>query len=274
MGESDVGILDMSINLNKNNPVHLSHYFDLVLYKTYADLRADSEKTYIGFLWWLLNPSLSMVIYYLVFGLLLSRGGENFVPNLMVGIIIFQWFSNCVSHGASTIMGGRGLMMQVYLPKIIFPIVNILVDSTKFLFVFVILVILVNLLGHPINWAYLSLPLLMLVQLLLIAAVAFFMAGVTPFFPDLRLLFDHLLHLLFFMSGVFFTADIIPERFRGLYYLNPMANLIEQHRRVLLHGEFPDWGSLAVITGGTLLGLALSVWLIARFDRVYPKVVS
>ncbi|MCP5195847.1 MAG: ABC transporter permease [Gammaproteobacteria bacterium] len=252
--------------------VRLIHYFDLVLYKTYADLRADSERTYIGFLWWLFNPSLSMIIYYLVFGLMLGQSGGDFVPNLMVGIIFFQWFSTCVSHGASTIMDGHSLMMQVYLPKIIFPIVNILVDSIKFLFVFIILVIVINLLGHPINLAYLSLPLLMLAQLLLIAAVAFFMAGVTPFFPDLRLLFDHLLHLLFFMSGVFFTVDTIPERFRGFYYLNPMANLIEQNRRVLLHGEFPEWSSLAIISCGTLIGLILSIWLITWLDQVYPKI--
>lgn len=256
------------------NQLKAPHYLDLILYKTYADLRAESEKTYAGFAWWLLNPILSMIIYYLVFGLLLGRQGDDFIPNLMVGLIVFQWFSGCVSHGASTIINGQTLMRQVYLPKIIFPIVNILSDSVKFLFVFVILVILVNLFGHPVNWAYMAIPVLMLVQLCVIAAITFFMAAVAPFFPDLRLLFDHFVHLMFFMSGVFFTADTIPDRYHALYYLNPMANLIEQNRKVLLHGQFPDWSSLAIISFWTLLALALSVWLIARFDRIYPKVLS
>lgn len=254
--------------------LRLFHYLDLIFYKTYADLRAESERTYVGFLWWLLDPALLMVTFYIVFGILLNQRDSDFLPNLMVGLIVFQWFQNAVSHGTMTIINGRTLMRQVYLPKVIFPIINILADSAKFLFVFCILVALVNLMNHPISWAYLAIPVLWIVELLLIAAVAFFVAAVTPFLPDLRLLFDQLLQLMFFLSGVFFSAETIPEQYRSYFYWNPMASLIESYRKILLRGEFPDGSSLIFVTLFALIGISFSVWLINRFDRVYPKVIS
>ena len=247
------------------------HYRDLILYKTLADLRTESAKTSMGFLWWVLDPLLFMVIFYVVFGLLMKRGTEDFVPFLLVGLVAWRWFQNTISHGANAILGGRGLMHQVYVPKIVFPLVVILTDLVKFIFVFSILILYLWLAGFGVNPAYLALPLVLIAQFALIVGLTLWVAALVPFVPDLKFLIDHLLHVLFFMSGIFFAGSSIAKHYQPYFYLNPMANLIEAYRDILMHGAWPNWSALAMIAGlGTAL-ILLSGRLLAHNDHLYPK---
>ena len=65
---------------------------DLIAYKTYADLRAEAERTYLGVVWWFLDPLIHISIYYFVFSVIMSRGTENFIAFLAVGVIVWRWF--------------------------------------------------------------------------------------------------------------------------------------------------------------------------------------
>lgn len=247
------------------------HHLQLVTYKAYADLRSEAAKTFLGFLWWALDPLLFMVIFYVVFGLLMNRGTENFISFLLIGLVAWRWFQNTISHGANSILGGRGLMHQVYVPKVVFPLVIILTDLVKFGFVFSILLLYLWLAGFGIGPAYLALPLVLIVQLALNVGLTLLVAALVPFLPDLKFLADHVLHMLFFMSGIFFAGSSIAERYQPYFYLNPMATLIESYRDILMHDAWPNWSALAVIAG---LGVVLTLFgerLIGRNDHLYPK---
>jgi lipopolysaccharide transport system permease protein len=247
------------------------HYLDLVGYKTYADLRAEASRTYVNYLWWVVDPLLALVIYYLVFEVLFERGGPNFVYVLMIGIVFWRWYAEAIAHGANTIMNNKGLMGQVDVPKWIFPVVCLLTDTTKFAFVFLLLMLFLLASGGAIGPALLAIPLMLLIQLLLIAGLSSLAAALVPFLPDLRYVVSTLLLLQMFLSGVFYQADTIPEQYQGLFFMNPMARLLNEYRVVLIEGRWPDMAGLAYVA---LLGLALvvlSIWLINRLDKTYPR---
>ena len=143
----------------------MNHHLELILYKTYTDLKAETKRTYLGFLWWVFEPIMYMAVFYVIFGLVMNRGTDDFVPFLLVGLTIWQWTKSCISHGASTILGGKPLMQRVHLPKIIFPLVLILTDTIKFIFIFTLLLIFLWFSGFPISSAYFALPLLFITQL-------------------------------------------------------------------------------------------------------------
>lgn len=246
---------------------------DLILYKTYADLRAEAAKTYINYLWWVIDPLLSMLVFYVVFGLIFQRGGEGFVPFLLIGLVAWNWYKQGVSHAGNSILTGKGLMNQVHVPKLVFPTVTLLTDLTKFGFVFALLLIFLWLSGNGISRAYLALPLVLAVQLIFTAALAFLLAALVPYLPDLKFLVDNLLQLQFFASGIFFAGNEIPERYQFWFYLNPMASLIHDYRAILLDHEWPSWSRLSLIALASLALLALAVTLIQRHDREYPRVV-
>lgn len=246
---------------------------DLILYKTYADLHAEAAKTYINYLWWVVDPLLSMLVFYVVFDLMFQRGDEDFVAFLLIGLVIWNWYRQTLVHAGNSILTGKGLMNQVHVPKLVFPTVTLLTDLTKFGVVFVLLLVFLWLSGDGVGRTYLALPLVLAVQLLFIMALAFLLAALVPYLPDLKFLVENLLQLQFFVSGIFFSADDIPEHYQFWFYLNPMAGLIHDYRSILLHNNWPDWARLALIGLLSLVLLAFVAILIQRHDREYPRVV-
>ncbi len=244
---------------------------DLILYKTYADLRAEAAKTYINYLWWIVDPILSMLVFYVVFGLLFDRGGEGFVAFLLTGLVVWNWYNQTLAHAGNTIVIGNGLMNQVHVPKLVFPIVTLLTDLTKFAVVLGVLILFLWVSGYGVGWSYLALPVVILTQLLLCMALAFMLAAVVPFLPDLKLFVDNLLNLQFFLSGIFFGATDIPEQYRFWFYLNPMASLIEDYRAIFLYSAWPHWERLGAIGAISLVVLIFMSLLIRRLDHVYPR---
>ena len=247
------------------------NYLQLVTYKAYADLRSEAAKTTIGFLWWVLDPLLFMIIFYVVFGLIMKHGTEDFISFLLIGLVTWRWFQNTISHGANSILAGRGLMRQVYVPKVIFPLVVILTDLVKFAFVFSILLLYLFLAGFGIGHAYLALPIVLIVEFILIVGLTLLIAALVPFFPDLKFFNDHLLHVLFYMSGIFFAGSSISAKYQPYFYLNPMANIIEAYRDILMHNTWPSWTALAIVAGLGIVLMLFSEHLINRNDHLYPK---
>ncbi|RKZ50978.1 MAG: ABC transporter permease [Candidatus Parabeggiatoa sp. nov. 3] len=253
---------------------NVSRYTELILYKTYADLKAETERTYLGFLWWIFEPIMYMSVFYIFFDVLLQIKTENYVPFLLVGLTVWQWFKSCLSHGAETILASHHLMQQVHLPKAIFPIILILTDSTKFVFLFILLLVFLWFYGYGVGLPYLALPAVLLVQFLFTASLTFLLAAIVPFLPDLRFVVENLLMAVFFMSGIFMSADAIPEVYRSYYYLNPIVSIIESYRDILMYNTWPSGLALLIIGTLSLIGIWLAVRLIARFEYVYPKVMQ
>lgn len=258
--------------LNSKTIQSILRYIELVLYKTYADLRAETERTYLGFLWWIFEPIMYMTVFYVVFGVFMGHKTDHFVQFLLIGLTIWQWMKSCLSHGSESILASRGLMQHIHLPKVIFPTVLILTDTVKFIFIFTLLLCYLWLSGFPVGIEYLALPVVLLVQLLFIMAITYLLAAVVPFLPDLRFVVDNVLHAIFFASGIFFSAQAIPQNYHFYFYLNPMARLIEDYRRILMYNQWPNWENLLIVSIIAILGIILGVGLIRRFEYIYPKV--
>jgi lipopolysaccharide transport system permease protein len=91
--------------------------------------------------------------------------------------------------------------------------------------------------------------------------------------PDLLQMVNYALTLLLFLSGIFYSVDTFPEHYQMFFALNPMVTIIESHRDVLLFERWPDFASLASVAGFSLLIGGLGLWIMRRFERVYPRVV-
>lgn len=243
----------------------------LVFYKTYADLRAESQRTYVGFLWWILEPVASMAVYYLVFSVILQRGGEDYVGFLFAGIVPWRWFQATTMRGSSSILSARGLMQQVYLPKVVLPLVTFLADTFKFALVFLLMLAYFIVSGRPPTLAWLALPGILLVQGLLVAGTTLLAGAMTPLLPDLRVVLQNVLRLWFFLSGVFYDIELFSAEAQRWLRLNPMAVLLVSYRDVLLDATWPDFGRLAAIAIFSTLVVALAILLLRRLDHVYPK---
>jgi lipopolysaccharide transport system permease protein len=249
------------------------HYLELIWYKALAELRAEAARAYLGFLWWIIEPVVYMAAFYVVFVLVFHRGSPDFVPGLLCGLVVWKWFGSTILVSSNTIGANAGLMEQVYLPKYLFPAIVVVINTLKFLAVLAVLVIFLMVYGIGPFESWLSLPVVILIQFLLISAVAGLVSAIVPFMPDFRLLLDNFLMLLFFLSGIFFNMNTVSEKLQFVLRLTPMAVIIESYRAVLINGQWPDGRHLAAVFVFSVIG----IWLVGRvfrhYDRIYPKVL-
>ncbi|HEX6834340.1 MAG TPA: ABC transporter permease [Rudaea sp.] len=250
------------------------HYLELVLFSTYAELRAERARSYLGLAWWVLEPAMQMATFYLVFAVIMRSAQPDFVPNLIVGLTIWQWFKSCVSHGGHAIWLNLNLIRQVKLPVAIFPSVQILADTVKFLYIFALLLVILWCTGYPPAASYVALVPVLIVELIFASAAAYFVAALVPLIPDLRFVIEQFLQVLMFLSGVVFSLDAAPQPWRQIFMLNPIAVLVDASRAILLHGAWPDWFALARVGVISLVLYAIGALIIAQLTPRYAKMAA
>src|SRR5215469_13118524 len=247
------------------------HLIELILFSTYAELRAERARSYLGLLWWVAEPAMNMAVYYLVFAVIFKMGGPDYIPFLLIGLTLWQWFKSCISHGGYSIWQQLPLIRQVKLPLQVFPSVQILADTVKFLCILAILLVVLWSTGYPPNAAYFALVPVLLVELVFVAACTYIVAAVVPLVPDLRFIIEQVLQVMMFLSGVLFALDGLPEGLRRWFEINPIVELVAAGRGILMHGQWPNWASLGRVALISLALYAFGAWLIQRLTPRYVK---
>lgn len=251
--------------------MQLRNSLELILYKTYTDLRAEAARSYLGLLWWIIEPILYLCAFYILFVLVLQRGGTDFVPTFLCGAVVWKWFDSGLKGGGHSIIAHQGLLQQVYVSKFIFPAIAVLGSTVRFILVFSIFMLFLLLYGTSPQATWLAAPIVMFTQLCLVMALAMLIGAITPFLPDLKVAIDNGMVLLFFISGVFFNINEVHEPLRSYLLLNPMAGLIDEYRNIMIRGIWPDISRLAIILLSSISVGALALILLKRLDHKYGK---
>ncbi|MED5486203.1 MAG: ABC transporter permease, partial [Candidatus Thermoplasmatota archaeon] len=194
------------------------------------DFKINYHGHILGYFWSLLEPLALTGIFYLVFIILRGQADTLLPLNIMLGILIFQSFSRTLSNCTNCLVQNSALIKQIYFPREIFPsaIAGFRFASLSLsMFIIVPYMIYENMV--PTDKLVL-LPLAMIFSVLLGQGLGMATAVIQVRIRDLRQVIDLVLRAAFFLSGVFFTADIIPEEHLELYFMNPLAVFIEMSR--------------------------------------------
>ena len=250
------------------------HLLDLILFSTYAELRAERSRSYLGLIWWVLEPAMMMLVFWLVFGVILKSGGADYVPFLLVGFTIWQWIKSCITHAGYAIWSNLPLIRQAPLPPLMFALVQMLADTVKFFFIFLLLVVVLWFMGYPPNITYLALlPLFVIVFIFSIGA-GFVVAAVVPLVPDLRFVIEQFLTILMFLSGVIFALDVVPPDLAKILKWHPILELIEATRGILMHSQWPDLGTMIRVALESIAICVVGVTMVQRLSPRYPKLAA
>lgn len=255
----------------KHDP--LSGLAELVWTKAIFNLRSETQRNYLSYLWWILEPLLHMTVYFLVFGLLLQRGGEGFTTFLLTGLIPYMWFSKSISSSSNSIIAGQGLLLQVGIPSIMFPLVSLLQASLKQIPVYAVLLAFVYSQGHAPDIYWWALIPIIFVQLLLTVTLGIILAALIPFIRDISYLVPTSLTFLMFLSGVFYSYESIPLAWQDAFLMNPMAFLLKCYREVLVSNIWPDFDTLGLWALIACTGLVLSLLAYKKLRYIFPRVI-
>ena len=242
-------------------------------YFLWADARAKvtsgTRETLLGTAWLVLKPILDGLTYFLIFGLLLksSRGIENFLGYLIIGVFLFSFTTRCVTGGARSITSGRNLIRAFSFPRAALPISVVLREVLNLVPVLGAMVFILAVLppGEVITWRALLVPAVLALQVVFCTGLALFLARAAAKIPDLNQLISFAMRLWLYGSAVFFSYDTFIDHptVLSLMEANPMFMVLDMVRNCLLYGATPPasmWLALSAWAFGTLIVGFLFFW--------------
>ena len=243
-----------------------------VWYVAVQELRARQITNVLGNLWHLLNPILSIGVYYLIFGLLVKtdRGVENYIGFLTVGLFLFQFTQKATVDGAKSIVSNRGLLKGIKFPRAILPITSTLTELIGSISTFVLMYAILLVSGEQPRLTWLLFPLVVGVQTIFNLGAAMIAARLTTHFADTTQVLPFVFRLLLYGSGVIYNVDGYVEdnpSVEVLFTLNPMYSLLTVGRWTVLGGEL----NLGAVASGLIWTFVILVggflWFRAGEER-------
>lgn len=239
---------------------------------------ADGRDMFLGNFWIFLNPLFQVFVYAVVFGILLktSRGIDNFIGFLVIGVIFFGFISKGITSSSGLILGQKNMISSFRFPKaslVISANLRHLIDNVSAALVAVGIAILFQL-DKPFHWQIIwVIPIFLLVHLFN-TGVGFFVARATAFVPDLKSIVALVVRALFFISGIFFSIDRFDSEplLREIMQLNPIYQFLTMVRLCVLDGLTPPVSMWLYVSGWSFMLLALGLVYFWRAEERYARV--
>jgi lipopolysaccharide transport system permease protein len=207
----------------------------------------------------LLNPLAELLVLLFIFGSVFRVNIPNFGAYLFTGLLVYGWFQNSLNLATGAIVGNRELVRRPGVPSAILPIVTVASNLVHFALSLPILFGLLILSGVRITSAVLALPVLIAIEFVFIAGLAYPVATIHVWFRDTQHVLRVALQLLFYMTPIFYEASSVPAPLQPFYWLNPMAPMVDAYRAALIRGEWPTAASLLSLTGVAVAALVVGV---------------
>jgi teichoic acid transport system permease protein len=225
---------------------------------TLARYRIDAanQQNRLGIAWVVLRPLLNAVVYGVIFGVLLQTadrvGAPNFIPYLIVGVFIFEFFSDALSDGAKSITKNAQLVKSLSFPRILLPIASVLQSLFELLPIIAIMLGIVLLYGEPVTWSWFLLIPVLILMTLFNAGVAFIAARLTVHFPDFSQVLPFITRIMFYSTGIFFSIDEYLAPYPDILFiarLNPVHDFIALCRVALVENAVydPIYWTIAIV---------------------------
>ena len=242
-------------------------YRELLLFLAWRDLKTRYSQTAIGFAWAIIQPVAMMLLFTLVFSNFAKLPSDGVPYPLFAYAALLPWgyFSRSLDRSSFSVVAESNLIKKVYFPRIIVPISAMLVGLVDFAIAFVLLLVMMVFYGVMPSWQALFIPLFLLLTIMISLAVSLWLAALFVRFRDIAAAMPLVTQMWMFASPVVYPVSLVPEKWRILYSLNPMAGVIEGFRWALLGTAGPDFGAMAL---SAIVVLVLLVCGIAYFNRV------
>ena len=220
---------------------------DLLWQMIKADFKMQYNSSILGFIWVLLQPLLLFLVFYLIFGFLFARGDEYFVLRLILGILIVQYFSEGTTKGISSLASKSSVLLKANFPRQIAVAASTINSFIAMFFSFVIFIIFWIFKPTAVTLLWLLIPFYLVIFTALIIGISFITSIVYVRFRDLQKIWTVLMRLVFYGSAVFYPITIIPEEYRYIIFLNPVAVVIHHIRQIIIENQMPDLKFLIVL---------------------------
>ena len=238
----------------------LYQYRELLWTLTYRDIRIKYAQTALGLAWAILNPMLTVAILSFIFGVI-AKVDTGDVPHLiytLAGMCGWTYFQAVMTSAGDSIIGAQNMVKKIYFPRLVIPLSKALTAFIDLLVILICMGILMGIYRFPPSPTIIYLPFFILIAIIAGLAGGIWMSALTIRYRDFKHITPMILRLGMYATPIAFPASLVPDRYLLIYYLNPMAGVVEGVRWSIIGGNPPNdfaYISFALITIFLIFGI-------------------
>jgi len=253
----------------------LWEYRELLYFLIWRDVKVRYKQTALGAAWAVIQPFFMMVVFSLFFGRLakVPSDGIPYPVFTFCALLPWQLFANALTESSNSLVGNQNLITKVYFPRLVVPISAVLGGLVDFVIAFMILLGMMLYYGIVPGWAIVTLPGFILLAVMTALGVGLWLSALNVQYRDVRYTIGFLVQLWLFLTPVAYPSSIVPEQWRPLYGLNPMAGVVEGFRWALLGKSQPPGAMLWVSVAVVIVILFGGLYYFRRMEQQFADIV-
>jgi len=247
----------------------------LLFFLAWRDVKVRYAQTMLGAAWAVLQPLLTMAIFTVIFGRFaaLPSGGVPYSAFSLAGLVIWTYFATAVSGASESLVTSRNLVTKVYFPRLVIPLAPVVAGMVDLGIAMALLLGYAAWLGlSPAGSAILAVPLLVGAAAMTAAGVGCWLAALNLRYRDVRYAVPFLLQIWMYASPIVYPTSLVPETYRGVYMLNPLAGIVSGFRSATLGHRPIDWGGVGMALGIGLLLLVSGMLYFRHTERSFADI--
>ena len=228
---------------------HLLKYKPLVNELVSRDLKVKYRRSFLGYVWSILNPLLMMAVQTVVFSYMFRADIPNYPVYLICGNVLFTFFNESANMGLTSIIFNGSLIKKVYIPKFIFPLSRVVSSFVTMGFSFAAVLLVMLLTRSPFYWTIVLAWVPLVFLFLFCCGIALLLSALTVYFRDMQHLFSILTLGWMYATPIFYPIEQLPAFAQNLMKFNPMYHYINMFRNLVMYGNVPGpntWIACAV----------------------------
>ena len=233
-------------------------YRDLLKLLVTKNIKLKYRRSWLGYVWSILNPLLIMVVMAVVFSTMFKRNIENFPVYLFCGQLLFNYMNTATSQSIFSITGNAALLKKTYVPKYLFTLARVTSGLVDLLFSLGALVLVMIVTRARVTWYALLFPLVLLQLYVFCVGLGLFLAQASVFFKDTQFIYNAVTTAWMYLSAIFYPVESVSEKLAWcIQHLNPMYFYIGQFRALVYAGTMPE--PYLIVSGVIAAGAALFI---------------
>jgi len=251
-------------------------YRELFYFLAWRDILVRYKQTFIGIAWALIRPFLTMIVFTIVFGSIAKLPSQGVPYPILVfsAMLPWQFFSNSLSECSNSLVTNSNLISKIYFPRLIVPTSAVVVSFVDFMISGIILLALMAWYNFVPSWRILTLPFFIAIAFAASMGAGLWLASLNVKYRDFRYIVPFIVQFGLYISPVGFSSNIVPQKWRLLYSLNPMVGVIDGFRWAILGRQYN------IYLPGFLLSLFIvaffvitGIWYFRKTERTFADVI-
>jgi lipopolysaccharide transport system permease protein len=232
----------------KNYWQELWGYHELIYILSWRDIKIRYKQTVMGASWGIIRPLVTTVIFTVVFNRIAKMQNPSVAPYILMvsaGMLPWQFFASALGETSNSVIGNAGLITKVYFPRLIIPLSSIVTSLVDFAVAFIIIIVMMLWFRFLPGWQIVLLPFFIILLIASALGVGLFLTALNVKYRDFRHLIPFVIQIGLYVTPVAFSSKSIPQQWRLLYSLNPMAGIVDGFRWTLLNDSL-YWPGLVI----------------------------